>query len=227
MAQQRQVSTFETDIVNEVGTEMKEKQLEEKIKKLDQRLENVLNKYIDFEQKYGTEDYRTVMMRSILEVSVVMKDMIDTLMGAKEAFQYLFEAMDIVDDTFNIFQQGLMNSTKTNYGFFARLKQRRQMKKAITNNVNRMKQISNMMIGMTEMSSSMVIALKGATAKIGKKMRKGQKGGDGTSSSVDNMIAKAKQERGIDTTTTTTTTGGDTTPPTTGGNSSISDIDGL
>ena len=28
MAQQRQVSTFETDIVNEVGTEMKEKQLE-------------------------------------------------------------------------------------------------------------------------------------------------------------------------------------------------------
>ena len=87
MAQQRQVSTFETDIVNEVGTEMKEKQLEEKIKKLDQRLENVLNKYIDFEQKYGAEDYRTVMMRSILEVSVVMKDMIDTL--NRETFEFI------------------------------------------------------------------------------------------------------------------------------------------
>ena len=117
MAQQRQVSTFETDIVNEVGTEMKEKQLEEKIKKLDQRLENVLNKYIDFEQKYGAEDYRTVMMRSILEVSVVMKDMIDTLMGAKEAFQYLFEAMDIVDDTFNIFIDQSFSSGFNNFAY--------------------------------------------------------------------------------------------------------------
>jgi len=225
---------FET----EIDRELQERKLKERMDKLDQRMESVLTKYLEFEAKYGENDYRTTLMKSVLETAVAMKDIIDTLSGVKEAFNYMFEAMDIIDLTFNIFQEGLLNSTKSDYGFFARLKQKRQIRKAIRNNVNRMNQITTMMGAMQNIADTTIVAIaksshrmQTAMAKRNKKLNK-RKGGttaptDGTSSAVDQMIIKAKQERGISTTTTTTTGGesstGGNTP--TGSGSSTGEID--
>ena len=194
-------------IKERVETEQKENEMEIRKQKLEERLQNTLTKYIEFEQDYGEEDYRTVMMKSILETAVVMKDTIKTLEGMKEAFQYMFEAMDIVDMVFNLFQDSLQNSLGNNYGFFARLKQRRRLKKALRNNVNRMKQIGTMVSGMGDLSVSITKTLQQSSMKMKKKMakqnQKNSKGGtnqpvDATTARVNQMIAEARGQKGVE-----------------------------
>lgn len=232
MARQEQVQSENTtyEFTQEIDREIQERKLQERMQKLDQRMESVLSKYLEFEATYGENDYRTTLMKSVLETAVAMRDIINTLSGIKEAFNYMFEAMDIVDLTFNIFQEGLLNSTKADYGFFARLKQKRQIRKAIKNNVNRMNQITTMMGAMQNIADTTVLAIakssrrmQTAMTKRNKKLNK-KNGGkstptDGTPSAVDQMIARAKEERGIPTNTTTTTT------KPTGGNSTSGEID--
>ena len=231
MARQQQVQSENTtyDFTTEIDRELQERQLQERMVKLDQRMESVLTKYLEFEATYGENDYRTTLMKSVLETAVAMRDIINTLSGIKEAFSYMFEAMDIVDLTFNIFQEGLLSSTKTSYGFFARMKQKRQIKKAIRNNVNRMNQITTMMGAMQNIADTTILAIAKSSRKMQTAMTKRNKklnkknGGtstsnDGTPSAVDQMIARAKEERGMPTTTTTTTT------KPTGGSSSSGEI---
>ena len=237
MARQQQVQSENTtyDFTTEIDRELQERQLQERMVKLDQRMESVLSKYLEFEALYGENDYRTTLMKSVLETAVAMRDIINTLSGIKEAFSYMFEAMDIVDLTFNIFQEGLLSSTKANYGFFARMKQKRQIRKAIKNNVNRMSQITTMMGAMQNIADTTVMAIAKSSRKMQTAMTKRNKklnkknGGtstptDGTPSAVDQMIARAKEERGMPTNTTTTTTETTTTKKPSGGSSSSGEI---
>ena len=53
-------------IKERVETEQRENEMELRKQNLEKRLQNTLEKYIEFEQDYGEEDYRTVMMKSIL-----------------------------------------------------------------------------------------------------------------------------------------------------------------
>lgn len=207
MREKTRSKSLMTGIQERVETSQKEKEMEIRKQNLETRLQNTLSKYIDFEQSYGPDDYRTVMMKSILETAVMMKDTIKTLEGVKEAFQYMFEAMDIVDLVFNLFQDNLENSLGNNYGFFARLKQKRRLNKAIRNNVSRMRQITTMISGMQTISETTVKALQKSSNKMKKALdkqnkKKAKKGTnttvDATSVEVNRMIAEHKSKMGIE-----------------------------
>ena len=192
-------------IKERVETEQRENEMELRKQNLEKRLQNTLEKYIEFEQDYGEEDYRTVMMKSILETAVMMKDTLKTLECIKEAFQYMFEAMDIVDLVFNLFQDNLENSLGNNYGFFARLRQKRRLKKAIRNNISRMKQITTMISGMQSISTTTVKALQKSSYQMKKKLdkqnnkkKKGVQTVDATTELVNQMIADAKKQKGVE-----------------------------
>ncbi len=94
-----------------------------------------------YKARYGEDDYRTELMVNFLVVSEIFEDIIEM----QETFQdveILFnDAMMIMDDNLLFSEQMTQQQLKTNYGFFARMKQRRQIKKAQRNNVNRIKSL--------------------------------------------------------------------------------------
>ena len=92
-----------------------------------------------YKARYGEDDFRTEILVNFLVVSEFLEDIIEM----QETFQdveILFnDAMMIMDDNLLFSEQMTQQQLSTNYGFFARMKQRRLIKKAQRNNANRIK----------------------------------------------------------------------------------------
>ncbi len=152
--------------------ETQQKQFEDKILEL-------ADKVILFEQTRGEQDSLTILLATFLDAAIEMRDLMETMTAINVAMECLTEAISFMDSAIN-FDTVLVQGTLTeNHGFFARMKARRQMKKAINNNIGRMKQVSDGLVMkfkmvQTTISSMSTVAdkLKGFMAKSTKKKAK-------------------------------------------------------
>lgn len=145
---------------------MLEREREQRSKDLDNKIMDLANKAVDFILEYGRDDFRSQMMASFLDVALVMKDTIKMLTGINVAMSCIFEAIGFIDSAINfdtILQEG---SLKENYGFFARWKRKRRMRKVIRNNRSRMQVAIDNILGQQKMAQDITESLRVASERM-------------------------------------------------------------
>ncbi len=230
-------SGFE-DRANEVAHE---KEMKRKNQDFDAKLEKLANKTVDILMESNEDnDFLAEMMTSFLDVALEMKRVIKTLDSINIATGCIYEAISFVDVAIN-YNDGLQKSSlQQDHGFFSRWKRKRQIRKAIRNNNNRMKSAIDSILGQFEMSQEIVESLRVMSERMHISMAKGKakrekraaKKGvtltptlkeNGTSPAKE-LIAKIMKERGL-TPPTTVTSGTDSNTSGAGtGAGDISDI---
>ena len=145
--------------------ENQQKQFEDKILEL-------ADKVILFEQTRGEQDSLTILLATFLDAAIEMRDLMETMTAINVAMECLTEAISFMDSAINFDTVLVQGTLAENHGFIARWKARRQMKKAINNNIGRMKQVSDGLVMkfkmvQTTISSMSTVAdkLKGFMAK--------------------------------------------------------------
>lgn len=134
--------------------------------KLEDRTRTLFDKAMENLEKYGPEDYRTQMMMDFLYVCDEIKEVIYTIDSVQTMFLFMDEAMCTFDSVLKLNNEILVNSLSSNYGFLARIKQKRRMKKAIRNNNNRVKSMIMQIEGLFQMTQDMSVSVRGAMERI-------------------------------------------------------------
>ncbi len=159
---------YDDPMQRQVSDTAREAQCRQKRRELDARVQTLCAKAIEYEDKFGKDNFRTMILVTTLEVVLQMKDAIDLLSDVGIALQCIGQAIGCVDEAFKLQQDVLDSTLNTKYGFMARMKTRRKIKKAMRNNVNRMKQMVDMVVGVQSIGFSLIESLR----KMGVKMKK-------------------------------------------------------
>lgn len=201
MAKNEQV--YETPPMSEgAAAIMKELERKEKKENFDKRIEHLAVKAADYVQKYGEDDYRAIMLMSFLDVSLLMKDAIETMTDTKDAILCITGAMECMDGIYDELDSAFGETMGHKYGWWQRLKQNRKMKKVLRNNVGRMVSMTNMIVNSQKIAQSMVAAMSKAGVKLKKSVEKMNaktnvkgKGGTGAPSEGRKLVDKILAER--------------------------------
>lgn len=127
---------------------------------MDDKIEELARKAIEFYDLYGAEDYRYQMMVTFLDVAFQMKDAIALISSVQVATSYLSTAIQFIDDSIlyeDSFNEQLLSQ---NYGLFARLKRRRMMRRASRNNKKRLETAIKNMVARVEMAHEITDSLR-------------------------------------------------------------------
>ena len=157
---------YKQSIQREVDSVMMEAERQKKLQTLDRQINTLAERALAFEDQYGADDYRTQIMTIFLEVTLEMKSTIDLLSDVGVALQCIGQAIGCIDDVLNMQQEFLNVSLEQKYGFFERMRRKRKMRKAMRNNVARMQQMAEMLIGSQKMAMSVVSALRSSCVKM-------------------------------------------------------------
>lgn len=153
---QTQLKTYGQSRTNNVENEMAqhEKELRKKkqMENMDAKMQQLAQKAIEFLEQYGEEDYRYQMMVTFLDVSFQMKDAIALIDAVDIATEYLEEAIHFMDDSLSYQDQFNKQLMAKQYGFFARWKRRREMRKAMKYNRYRLDTMIKTMLGRVELA---------------------------------------------------------------------------
>ncbi len=196
------------DMQEELEKMRLERRRKERSKQFDAKLLELANKAVDFRLKYGEENYLTELMTTFLDVALQLKEVIEVLSAVNVAMECLSDAIGFIDAAINFDQNLFEESLQQKYGAFARWRRRRKARKAIRNNVGRVKAIVDGLLVKYEMAVEIMDSLKTACGKMQKCMKKnsltekkskaamGEK--FGTPSAAAQMIADIMKERGIE-----------------------------
>lgn len=126
-----------------LATEVKSEQLkvekERRERQFDEKLDQLADKAIEFMRTRGKEDSLTIMLQTFLEVALQLKDAMQSLKAINVAMDCLGEAISFLDASINFDDNIVSQMNSKSYGFFARWKMKRKLKKAMRNNVGRIK----------------------------------------------------------------------------------------
>lgn len=116
--------------------------------------------------KYGEDHYLTETMVMFLEMALEMQNAIDMITTAQVAISTIQKAIGVVRNSLNFNSMVMQNISSQNMGFFARLKRRREMRKATRNAVNSITTSFEEIMGFSKMSQEMVVALQEVMDKM-------------------------------------------------------------
>lgn len=153
----------ETDDTQRVLQEVKRRQ---KLKELDGRVNQLCERAILFENQYGEDDYRTQILVTFLDVTLQMKSVIDVLDNVGFALECIGQAIGCVDDVLTMQEEIIAGTLDRKYGFFARMKRKRMMRRAIRNNAHRMQQMCDNLVGSQKMALELVKSLKKSSLRM-------------------------------------------------------------
>ena len=134
--------------------------------KLEDRTRALFEKAMENLEKYGPDDYRTQMMMDFLYICDEIKEVIYTVDSVQTMFLFMDEAMVTFDSALKLNNEILSGSLQTKYGPFARMKQRRKLRKAARNNKNRIKNMIIQIEGLFQMTQDMSVSVRNAMQKI-------------------------------------------------------------
>ncbi len=161
-----------------VETALHEQKVRETRNEFDARIDAIADKIIEFRER-GAEEYLIEMLTTFLDVALDMRDLMDALEASSQGMQCIATAVGFIDEMLD-FNMGMFEmSTNHNYGFWQRRREAKKIKKAIKNNVGRMKMVVKNMSGQVDFAKELVNEMKNATGKLRKKMGKGKKGASG------------------------------------------------
>lgn len=107
-------------------------------KVMNDKIDEMAEKTLEFYNTYGKEDYRYQMMVTFLDVAFQMKEAISILTSVRVATSYLSTAIEFIDDTVTINEEFDKQLLKKSYGPFASLIRRSRTRRAMRNNRRRM-----------------------------------------------------------------------------------------
>lgn len=177
---QRDILDEEEQEINAKVEEVRRKQEEKRREKAVEvsknnfkaKKEKLANRAAEFVIKYGKEDYRSQIMLTFLDVALQMEDAINLTHDVGTAMGCITEAITCMDDILTTNEFQIEGTVAVKYGFFARRKRKKQLRKAIRNNAGRMKQICDTLVGNQEMAQSIVNSLKKSSMKMQRMMQK-------------------------------------------------------
>ncbi|MBO5737375.1 MAG: hypothetical protein J6S04_06160 [Clostridia bacterium] len=230
MMQQQPVNS--NPIAEALELEKKKREKERREQKfeagLNQLVEKVIEEELKAQQNQGEQTIMGEVLMTFLDVALEMKEMMNTLKAINVAMECLGDAIGFLDQALEFDNQMLSDSLQVKYGFFQRMKQKSQQKKAMKNNMRRMESVIQSITMKYQMATSMMDMFGSMNVKLHKmmnlRMEKRKKvkksaptGGIATSDSpARRMIAQAMADRGLGTVSAPT-------QPTMGGNAGSSD----
>ncbi len=140
--------------------------------------------------------------------------MIDILEGSNDLMSCMDDIIRFMDQALNFNLTTLQNWNREKYGFFKKLKIKREFRKSLKNNKNRMQVSMQFMMNNMSMLRSFAGEMKKYLSKFKLKNNKGKKGEASTSSTLD-LFRSRLAARGEDSSVT---------PPHSGNTGSIDDI---
>lgn len=149
-----------------------ERERKQKMQEYDGKIMGLAEKTIEFIETYGEEDFRPQMLLSFLDVALEMKDVIKMLDGINVAMSCIFEAISFIDTAINFdtaLQEGALEQS---YGFFARWKRKRRMRRVIRNNQNRMNVAIDNILGQQKMAQDISESLRASCTRMRLTMNK-------------------------------------------------------
>ena len=208
MAQQLDDLDFAEQKIKEQEKKRQQAELKQKHIEFDQRVEKVHKMLIEYAIKYKNdpENYNLMLIKMLYDVIIQMKEAIDNIQAIRETTSVLFEAIDFIDLSLDDMTTMFTASLGHDYGFFARLKRKREMKRAQRNMQGRMEAMADTINGIQDMSIGITQALYESTERMKKSMDKaakkrqkknGGKGGSGAPAvrtKSDEEIEKYRQE---------------------------------
>lgn len=165
-------SDFEQAIDSETNKAMMQLKMQRSKKAFTQKRQALAERAAEFVMQYGKEDYRAQLMLTFLDVSLQMEDAINLLHDVSTAMSCIGEAIGCIDDILATHEMIIQSSMVKKYGFFQRLKRKRALRRAIRNNVGRMEQVCDSLVGSQEMALVIVNALKKSSIRMKTMMEK-------------------------------------------------------
>ena len=177
--------------------------LKAKREQYDEKIYNLANKVIDYEEQGPEYEGIARMLTGFLVASIQLKSMIEVIAAINDAMAALTDAIEFIDEALKFDQNMLAGSLRVKYGFFERRRQRRQIKQARRNNLNRIKTIIDTIKWKYKMALDLVDAFSKLGEEIGAMMSKPQrrkkKRNVGNSFSgnveVEKILNKIREER--------------------------------
>lgn len=127
-------SRLEDDIT--IANEQARRERQQEI--MDEKIDEMAKKTLEFYHTYGKDDYRYQMMVTFLDVAFQMKEAISILTSVRVATSYLSAAIQFIDDTVNFDEEFDKQMLDKSYGPFANLRRRIRTRRAMRNNRRRM-----------------------------------------------------------------------------------------
>lgn len=230
-------------MTDDVGVLGAERQIEEQREQFNQRVQKLEELTLRMIDKHGEEYYMSQLLMTFLDVNIQMQETLETMSAIGQAMNTITEAMTCMDTIMTTTREAMNNTTRQNYGFFARRKYKREMRQVIRNQEGRMMQMADMLemgqdVAMTTAESMQRAAIRTQqrTARNAERQKrrqaKLQKSSGGAPVEINSLakqrLAQLRAERtGSGTTATTTTTGAapvDTPAAPTGGTGSYDDL---
>ena len=170
-------------LIKERERQLQEREYKEKKEKLDARIQKLANDAAERCMKYGEDDEMYNMLLGLLEMSLQMQDMMNVMDDLKVATGMISDVMELIDQSVE-FDEQLFYDPEVKYGLRQRMQQRRQMRRAIRNNRNRVKAVVENMRAKYEMGMAMSRAMTKSFSGIksfggGRRKKKHRAGGSG------------------------------------------------
>lgn len=178
-------------------------QAEKEEKKINfaKKQDKLLNKIIEFENKFGEDYYLVTMLKKFYEVSVEMETVMETMDAINDAMDCITESISFLDSALEFDQNLITGINSGDNGVFARWKAKRQMKKARRNTVGRMKSVISGFKFKYALMEDMVESMNGFAKSMstGKGIIKNNKKGPsqtGSNSEAQRRIAERRASMG-------------------------------
>ena len=180
--QQQQKSELEKRVdaqyeqaMNKIRQEQNKKRMEQDKQQFLAKQQELAETAAEVIMEYGRENYLSQILMTFLDVSIQMEGAIKTMQAVEKAMTCIGQAMNCMDSILDSYKLILEGSMEHKYGFWQRRKNKRQLKKAISNNVGRMMQICDSLVGSQELALSVATSLEKASRKMQAAMEKNQK----------------------------------------------------
>ncbi|MBQ8380865.1 MAG: hypothetical protein IJY18_03125 [Clostridia bacterium] len=145
----------------ELGEEMRKIEQKQAVAQYNQKVD-ALSEKIVYHSKLKTETSQQIVevLLPFLEVAIEMQGIIEMVTSINDVVQLIGDAISILDTTMQSSRNILGTTNQVKYGFFQRLKQKMEIRRAKLNNQKRVKSITDQIVGYYEMAMSMAEGFK-------------------------------------------------------------------
>ena len=209
--------------------EQEEREMAETKRRFDERMGELADLVLEYQQTRGLEDSITMMLTTFLDVALRMQEAIKSIEAISVAMNCVTEAISFLDSLNEMDSQMLTQTMQEKYTFWKRVKQKRMYRKAAQNHKNRIRQVINGLRLKMEMSQEMLRQMEGFSKSMQGAFgtKRGKKGSaqPAVSATTQTFLAERAKARGVDVATAGRGTAAPASAPAAGnGSGSFDDI---
>ena len=145
----------------EIDAEINKIKQQQAVARYNQKVDELSEKIV-YHSKLKTETSQQIVeiLLPFLEVAIEMQGIIEIVTSINEVVTLIGDAINILDTTMKSSNDVLTSTTQVKYGFFQRMKQKMQIRRAKANNQRRVKSLTDNIVGHYEMAMSMAEQFK-------------------------------------------------------------------